>query len=148
MCPLFPASNPWNQRADGLPVAKNSARLLASIGLASPLHADFGTTYAGAPNRIPSALVSKHIPRVPVSFDYASESDGRLYPLPRNVPIEAGSDHHVIVVDRDACIDYELFAAQPQAHGRRWHAGSGAIFNLRSNHLRPAGWTSADAAGL
>ena len=97
-------------------------------------------------------VVSKHTRRVPVSFQYASESDGHLYPLPRGVPIEGGShstgDRHVIVVDRDSCRDYELFAAYPHNGGKRWTAGSGAIFNLRSDHLRPAGFTSADAAGL
>src|SRR6201999_3918690 len=74
------------------------------------------------------------------------------YPLPRNVAIEGGSrstgDRHVIVVNRDTCTDYELFAAYPKSGGARWTAGSGAIFNLRSDKLRPAGWTSADAAGL
>jgi hypothetical protein len=151
-CPLFPPDNPWNQRVDKLPVAKNSARLIASIGLDSPVHPDFGTVYAGAPNGIPFAVVSGSTPRVPVSFAYASESDGHRYPLPRNVPIEGGprstGDRHVIVVDKDTCTDYELFDAHPLAGGRRWDAGSGAIFNLRSDHLRPAGWTSADAAGL
>jgi hypothetical protein len=87
-----------------------------------------------------------------VSFDYASESDRGPYPIPRSVPIEGGrsssGDRHVIVVDRDSCRDYELFAAYPVAGGARWRAGSGAVFNLRSNALRPAGWTSADAAGL
>ena len=89
---------------------------------------------------------------MPVSFQYASESDRGPYPLPRGVPIEGGygssGDRHVIVVDRDTCTDYELFAAYPHDGGKRWTAGSGAIFNLRSDHLRPAGWTSADAAGL
>ncbi len=150
-CPLFPPDNPWNQRVDRLPVAKNSAKLIASIGLSSPVHPDFGTTYNGAPNGIPYMVVSNRTRRVPVSFDYASESDGHLYPLPANVPIEGGrsssGDRHVIVVNRDTCTDYELYAAYPRAGGR-WHAGSGAIFNLGSNHLRPAGWTSADAAGL
>jgi hypothetical protein len=151
-CPLFPPNNPWNQRVDRLPVAKDSPRLIASIGLGAPVHPDFGTIYNGAPNGIPYAVVSDHTRRVPVSFDYASESDGRLYPLPANVPIEGGpistGDRHVIVVNRDSCVDYELYLAYPKAGGRHWHAGSGAIFNLRSNHLRPAGWTSADAAGL
>jgi hypothetical protein len=151
-CPLFPANNPWNQRVDRLPVAKNSSQLIASIGLRDPVHPDFGTVYNSAPNGIPYAIVSKRTRRVPVSFSTASESDGRLYPLPAGVPIEGGrasnGDRHVIVVDRDACLDYELFDARPIDGGRRWHAGSGAIFNLRSNHLRPAGWTSADAAGL
>jgi hypothetical protein len=151
-CPLFPTDNPWNQRVDRLPVARNSPRLIARIGLGAPVHPDFGTVYAGAPNGIPYAVVSSATRRVPVSFDYASESDGHRYPLPSNVPIEGGrnssGDRHVIVVDRDTCTDYELFNAHPIARGLRWHAGSGAIFNLRSDHLRPAGWTSADAAGL
>jgi hypothetical protein len=151
-CPVFPADNPWNQRVDRLPVAKGSAALVAQIGLSSPVHPDFGTVYNGAPNGIPYAVVSSATKRVPVSFQYASESDGHLYPLPRNVPIEGGprssGDRHVIVVNKDTCTDYELFAAQPLRGGARWKAGSGAIFNLRSDKLRPAGWTSADAAGL
>jgi hypothetical protein len=171
-CPVFPANNPWNQRVDRLPVARNSAQLIASIGLGVAVHPDFGTVYNGAPNGIPFAIVSRHTRRVPVGFDYSDESDRGRYPLPAHVPIEGGprssGDRHVIVVDRDACVDYELFDAHPLAGGsclppaRRpaspdraahessgcWHAGSGAIFNLRSNHLRPAGWTSADAAGL
>jgi hypothetical protein len=152
-CPVFPANNPWNQRVDRLPVAKNSDALIASIGLGDPVHPDFGSgLYDGAPIGIPYAIVSKHTRRVPVSFQYASESDGHLYPLPPHVPIEGGpkstGDRHVIVVDRDSCRDYELFAALPHHGGRRWTAGSGAIFNLRSNHLRPATFTSADAAGL
>jgi hypothetical protein len=152
-CPIFPANNPWNQRVDRLPVAPDSANMIASIGLSAPVHPDFGSgTYGGGPIGIPFAVVSNATKRVPVSFDYASESDKGPYPLPRNVPIEGGrhstGDRHVIVVDKDTCKDYELFAAYPRDGGRRWHAGSGAIFGLRSNHLRPAGWTSADAAGL
>jgi hypothetical protein len=151
-CPIFPANNPWNQRVDRLPVAKDSARLIVSIGLSNPVHPDFGTVYAGAPNGIPYAVVSKHTRRVPVRFQYASESDRGPYPLPPSVPLEGGpngsGDRHVIVIDRDTCVDYELFDARPHDGGSSWTAGSGAIFNLRSNHLRPAGWTSADAAGL
>ncbi len=151
-CPIFPADNPWNQPVQGLPVAKDSARLIASIGLGSPVHPDFGTVYDRAPNGIPIEVVSNRTRRVPVHFQYASESDRGPYPLPPNVPIEGGphstGDRHVIVVDRDTCTDYELFAAYPHDGGAFWTAGSGAIFNLRSNHLRPAGWTSADAAGL
>jgi hypothetical protein len=151
-CPLFPPSNPWNQRVDGLPVAKGSARLIASIGLNEPVHPDFGTVYNGAPNGIPFLVVSKRTRKVPVHFQYAGESDHGPYPIPPNAPIEggrnAGGDRHVIVIDRDSCLDYELFAAYPHRGGAYWTAGSGAIFNLRSNHLRPAGWTSADAAGL
>ena len=152
-CPVFPADNPWNQRVDALPVAANSAAMIANIGLNNPVHPDFGSgLYNGSPIGIPYMVVSRHTHRVPVSFQYASESDGHLYPLPRGVPIEGGArstgDRHVIVVDRDSCRDYELFAAYPHNGGKRWSAGSGAIFNLRSDHLRPAGFTSADAAGL
>jgi hypothetical protein len=152
-CPVFPANNPFNQRVDGLPVAHDSAALVARIGLGDPVHPDFGSgLYNGAPIGIPYAVVSKHTRRVPVSFHYASESDGHRYPLGPHVAIEGGAsstgDRHVIVVDRDSCRDYELFAAYPHDGGRRWTAGSGAIFNLRSNRLRPATYTSADAAGL
>jgi hypothetical protein len=152
-CPVLPANNPWNQRVDRLPVAKDSARLIASIGLDRPVHPDFGSgLYGGEPIGIPYAVVSNRIRRVRITFDYASESDKGPYPIPPGVPIEGGrqstGDRHVIVVNRDTCLDYELFDAHPVNDGRSWHAGSGAIFNLRSNHLRPAGWTSADAAGL
>jgi hypothetical protein len=151
-CPIFPPGNPWNQRVDQLPVARNSAALIASIGLGNPVHPDFGTVWDGAPNGIPFVVVSNRTRRVPVHFQYAAESDRGPYPLPPNAPIEGGphstGDRHVIVVDRDTCTDYELFAAYPHDHGAYWTAGSGAVFNLRSNHLRPAGWTSADAAGL
>src|SRR5579862_4208272 len=152
-CPIFPADNPWNQRVDSLPVAHNSARLIASIGLSAPVHPDFGSgRYEGEPIGIPYAVVSDRTRKVRVRFQYAGESDRGPYPLPRNVPIEGGrnssGDRHVIVVNRDTCTDYELFAAYPHDHGRFWTAGSGAIFNLESDRLRPAGWTSADAAGL
>ena len=152
-CPVFPANNPWNQRVDRLPVAENSAAIIASIGPNDPVHPDFGSgLYDGEPIGIPFAVVGSSTRKVPVTFQYASESDKGPYPLPRGVPIEGGygssGDRHVIVVDRDTCTDYELFAAYPHNGGGRWTAGSGAIFNLRSNRLRPAGWTSADAAGL
>ena len=151
-CEIFPPNNPWNQRVDRLPVARDSARLISSIGSDTTLHPDFGTVYNGAPNGIPFAVVSRHTRRAPVHFQYADESDRGPYPLPANVPIEGGrkstGDRHVIVVDRDSCRLYELFDAHPHNGGLSWTAGSGAIFNLRSNHLRPKGWTSADAAGL
>ncbi|MGI8507620.1 MAG: hypothetical protein ACR2MK_12630 [Solirubrobacteraceae bacterium] len=150
-CRVLPADNPWNRRVDRLPVAQDSAALIARIGLGAPVHPDFGTVYAGAPNGIPITVVSNRTPGVSVRFTYASESDRRRYPLPRGVAIEGGpdstGDRHVIVVDRSTCTDYELFAAYPHS-GNYWTAGSGAIFDLRSDHLRPAGWTSADAAGL
>jgi hypothetical protein len=152
-CPVFPADNPWNQRVDRLPAARDSATLIASIGLDRPVHPDFGSgLYNGAPIGIPVTVVSRHTRRVPISFYYPDESDGHRYPLPRSVAIEGGpnsdGDRHVIVVDRDSCLDYEVFDGHPNAAGTAWHAGSGAIFNLRSDRLRPKGWTSADAAGL
>ncbi|MGI8865007.1 MAG: hypothetical protein ACR2JH_11540 [Solirubrobacteraceae bacterium] len=150
-CQVLPRDNPWNQRVDRLPVAAGSDRLVAAIGLVSPVHPDFGAgLYNGAPIGIPYALVSRHTRRVPVRFTYAGESDGHRYPIPPHVPIEGGSqssgDRHVILVDRGSCGDSELFAASPQNGGVRWTAGSGAIFNLRSDRLRPAGWTSAGGA--
>ena len=151
-CTIFPPDNAWSQRVDRLPVAHGSAALIAAIGLADPVHPDFGSgTYNGAPIGIPITVVSHHTRRVRVSFLYASESDRGPYPIPSHPAIEGGpastGDRHIVLLDRDSCRDYELFSAYPAAHGR-WRAGSGAIFNLRSDHLRPAGWTSADAAGL
>jgi hypothetical protein len=152
-CPVFPRTSAWNQRVDKLPVASNSATLVASIGNDAGVHADFGSgTYGGGPIGIPYTTVGTGQRRVAVSFDYANESDKGPYPLPANAPIEGGAgsdgDRHVIVVDRDACRLYELFDAHPLDGGARWKAGSGAIFDLRSNRARPKGWTSADAAGL
>jgi hypothetical protein len=140
-CPVFPASNPWNQRVDQLPVASDSDAIVAAIGADEPLHPDFGTQYG-----IPFTTVSGSQRKLPVSFDYADESDRGPYPIPLDVPIEDGGDAHALIVDRDSCRLYELYAAQRT--GASWHAGSGAIWNLRSNKLRPKGWTSADAAGL
>jgi hypothetical protein len=152
-CPVFPRDNPWNQRVDKLPVEPGSAQLIRSIGLDAYLHPDFGSgTWQGAPIGIPYVTVSGRQRKVPVSFEYADESDRGRYPIPRNVPIEGGrssdGDRHVIVVDRSRCRLYELYAAYPVAGGSGWHAGSGAIWSLRSNRLRPRFWTSADAAGL
>ena len=146
-CPIFPANNPWNERVDTLPVAADSAQLIASIGLDTGLHPDFGSgLYDGSRIGIPFDVVSKSTPRSHMSFDYGDESDHVAYPIPKNVHIEGGSDRHAILVDRSTCRLYELFALQRTSSG--WHAGSGATWSLRSNHLRPAGWTSADAAGL
>ncbi|HEY1565320.1 MAG TPA: hypothetical protein VGF72_11630 [Gaiellaceae bacterium] len=150
-CPVFPASNAWNQRVDELPVAADSTQLIASIGLDSPVHADFGSgRWDGGPIGIPFDVVSRTTPRSRVSFEYADESDRVRYPIPRHVHIEGGlqatGDRHSILVDRSACRLYELYDLRHTGHG--WTAGSGAVWSLRSNHLRPAGWTSADAAGL
>ena len=150
-CPVFPKSNPWNQRVDRLPVAANSDAIIDAIGAGGSVHADFGSgLWEGAPIGIPITVVGKTQRKTRVSFEYADESDRGPYPIPRTVKIEGGrsssGDRHAIIVDRSACKLYELFALYP--NGRRWRAGSGAIWNLRSNRLRPAGWTSADAAGL
>ncbi|MHB8643792.1 MAG: hypothetical protein ACYDA3_13005 [Gaiellaceae bacterium] len=146
-CTIFPKTNPWNQRVDTLPVAANSNAIIASIGTDVGLHADFGFgIYAGGTIGIPYDVVTKKTPRTRVTFDYAAESDKGPYPIPKGVHIESGSDHHALLIDKDACKLYELFALERAGGG--WHAGSGAIWSLRSNHLRPAGWTSADAAGL
>ncbi|HEY4976643.1 MAG TPA: hypothetical protein VII05_04725 [Gaiellaceae bacterium] len=145
-CPLFPASNVWNKRVDKLPVAANSQAIISSIGLEVGLHPDFGTVWEGHPNGIPYTIANKKTKRYGVRFEYASESDKGPYPIPGNVKIEAGSDRHALIVERDSCRLYELYALRKTSSG--WSAGSGAIWNLRSNKLRPAGWTSADAAGL
>ena len=152
-CRLFPANNHWNLRVDRLPTLPNSDAMVRGIGADDTLHPDFGSgLYEGAPIGIPYTTVSKSQRRVSVSFDYADESDKGPYPLPRNAPIEGGAssdgDRHVIVVDRDRCKLYELYDAHPRNGGASWTAGSGAIFNLKSNKVRPAGWTSSDAAGL
>ena len=152
-CRVFPRSNHWNKRVDRLPVARNSRTIINSIGANIGLHPDFGSgRYEGRPIGIPYTTVPRNQRRVRVRFEYADESDRGRYPIPRNAPVEGGrssdGDRHVIVVDRSRCKLYELFAAYPVNGGRSWRAGSGAIWSLRSNRLRPRGWTSADAAGL
>ncbi|MBT4140737.1 MAG: hypothetical protein HOE48_22685, partial [Candidatus Latescibacteria bacterium] len=149
---VFPLDNPWNQDISKAKVDSNSDALIASIGLDKNLHPDFGTVWQGAPNGIPYAIVRGDQPKVSVTFQYDDESDPGPYPIPKGVPIEGGpdgkGDRHVIVIDRDNAMLYELFSAFPDTNSPNWKAGSGAIFNLKSNDLRPAGWTSADAAGL
>jgi hypothetical protein len=146
-CPVFPKTNSWNKRVDSLPVAPNSDAIIRSIGADVGLHPDFGSgLYAGGAIGILYDVVTKTTPRSRVTFDYADESDKGPYPIPRSVHIESGSDRHALLVDKDACRLYELYSLARTASG--WHAGSGAIWNLSSNKLRPAGWTSADAAGL
>jgi len=142
-CPIFPATNVWNKRVDSLPVASDSATMIRAIGLNTGLHPDFGS-YAGY--GIPINVVPNSQPRRRVRFQYASESDKGPYPIPAKPRIEAGSDRHMLIVDRGNCRLYELYAARHTSTG--WHAGSGAIWSLTSNRLRPNGWTSADAAGL
>jgi thrombospondin type 3 repeat protein len=143
-CPVLPATNVWNEPVNGLSVASNSATMIGAIGLSAGLHMDFGS-YAGY--GIPYNVVGTATPRSTVTFDYADESDAGPYPIPASPLIEGGSDRHILLVDRDACRLYELYGASKSSSGA-WSAGSGAIWDLRSNALRPAGWTSADAAGL
>ncbi|HYJ79082.1 MAG TPA: hypothetical protein VEW03_05760 [Longimicrobiaceae bacterium] len=149
----FPADNAWNRDVSGDPVDPASSTLLAACGgLDRGLHPDFGTVWNGAPNGIPYVVVAGSQGKVPVTFYYDRESDPGPYPVPPNAPVEGGSsgtgDRHVLVVDRDSWKLYELFDARPVDGGQSWTAGSGAVFDLNSNALRPEGWTSADAAGL
>ena len=136
-CSIFPASNAWNQRVDSLPVAADSAQLISSIGLTTGLHPDFGSgLYDGSLIGIPFDVVSRSAPRPRVTFDYADESDKGPYPIPKTVHTESGrasdGDRHALLVDRSACKLHELYASYPKTGGA-WKAGSGAIWNLRSN---------------
>jgi PKD repeat protein len=154
-CDVFPADNVWNTPIDALPVDANSAAYVATIGTSAYVHADFGSGEwppgSGSPIGIPYVDVPSTQPGVIVTFEYDDESDPSPYPIPPDAPIEGGpdsdGDRHVLVVDRDDCVLYELFYARPQTDGS-WTAGSGAVFDLDSHALRPDGWTSADAAGL
>jgi hypothetical protein len=146
-CPVFPASNPWNKRVDRLPVAQNSGAIIGSIGAGTGLHADFGSgLWEGSPIGIPFDVVSRATPRARVTFEYDDESDHVGYPIPKGVHVEGGSDHHALLLDKSACRLYELGGLERRQG--RWHAWAGATWSLRSNRVRPAGWTSADAAGL
>ncbi len=148
-CEMFPASNPLNEEVAGLPEDPNSRAYVESIGLTAHLHPDFGENPAYG---IPYEVVGPEQPKVPVSFTaYRSESDPGPYPIPPDAAIEGGGkkgrgDKHVLVLQEGSCMDYELYKAARRGTG--WRAASGAVFNLRSNVLRPEGWTSADAAGL
>src|SRR5690348_1853768 len=150
-CSIFPADNIWNTPVDTLPVSPNSDTYVSTIGASTGMHADFGSgLWDGGPIGIPWITVPGSQMKYAATFQYADESDPGPYAIPLSAPIEGGSastgDRHAIAIDIDNCILYELYAAYPQASS--WHAGSGVIFNLKSNVLRPAGWTSADAAGL
>jgi hypothetical protein len=152
-CPVAPADSIWRTRVDQLPVSSLSNTYIAAIGANAHAHADFGSgTWDGQYIGIPVTSIPPGTRGVPVSFDDAGESDPGPYPLPPGALIEGGAqadgDRHVIAVDPGTCRDYELYDATPNSAGASWHAGSGAVFNLNSDALRPAGWTSADAAGL
>lgn len=150
-CPLFPANNPWHTRVDRLPVAANSAAMIKAIGADAALEPHFGSGLSPRDNALigfPYAVVSGKQKKVRVTFRYGARE--AMYPIPPNIPIQGGrsstGDRHAIIVDRDHCILYELWALYPTKDG--WHAGSGAVWSLRSNRLRPDDLTSADAAGL
>jgi hypothetical protein len=146
-CPIFPASSPFNQDISRSAVDPGSARYIAAIGAGIHLHADFGSNLSYG---IPYAVVGPRQPKVPITFtEYGAESDRGPYPVPSNAPVEGAGeegDRHLLVLQQGACRLYELYHARRSGAG--WQAGSGAVFNLRRNALRPAGWTSADAAGL
>lgn len=145
-CGIFPADNPWNADVSSYPVRQDSAAFIASIGLGGHLHPDFGSdpTYG-----IPITVATAGQAKVPIAFDaYGDESDPGPYPVPADARVEAGSDGHVIVLDPAGCRLYEMYDARKDPAGPGWTAASGAVFDLRSNALRPEGWTSADAAGL
>jgi hypothetical protein len=146
---VFPATNVWNKRVDSLPVRSDSAALIAFMGATVGLHPDFGT-YPGY--GIPVNPVTSLTPRSSVSFQWPGESDAGPYPIPTSPKVEGNGplnsttgDRHILMVDKTACRLWELYAARRVTS---WTAGSGAIWDLRSNALRPDDWTSADAAGL
>lgn len=151
-CQVFPADNYWNTPVTDLPVHTRSADWLSHMHPGSRLHPDFGPSYGDGPvpYGIPITIVAGSHAKVSVSFGYASESDRVKYPFGKDTKIEggpgAGGDRHAIVVDKSTCRVYETFATRKS--GSSWKAGSGATWVLTSNALRPAGWTSADAAGL
>ena len=146
-CPIFPASNPINEEISNAPIDPRSASYIAAIGASAHVHPDFG---ADPHYGMPYVVVGRHQPKVPIHFtEYGTESNPGPYPVPSDAPVEGDGeegDRHVLVLQRGACRLYELYHAQRA--GKGWSAGSGAVFNLRSNALRPEGWTSADAAGL
>ena len=150
-CPLQPPDNIWNRRVDTLPVDAKSAQYISAIGPTARFHADFGSgLWDGFPIGIPYNVVGSGQAKSSVIFGWPDESDAGPYPIPASPLIEGdpngGGDRHLLIVDTSTCKLYELYAAHKS--GSQWYAGSGAIFDLNSNALRTAGWTSADAAGL
>jgi hypothetical protein len=143
-CPLFRSDNAWRRDISKDPVDPRSAAYIGSIGSETNLHPDFGSNPSYG---IPYVVVPKTQAKVPITFtEYGDESDPGPYPVPLDAPVEAGGDRHVLVAQQETCKLYELYHAQRNGSG--WNAGSGAVWDLRSNKTRPAGWTSADAAGL
>jgi hypothetical protein len=146
-CPTFPADNYWHADVSKLPVDPRGKKWLSHMDTGVDLHPDFGSSFGHGPNYgIPITVVKHSHRRVHVRFQYASESDKVRYPLGKDTRIEGGSDRHAIMVDKGTCKLYETFATRKK--NGKWHAGSGAVWSLNSDKLRPNGWTSADAAGL
>lgn len=145
-CTVFPPDNPWNRDVSGDPLDPNSDGYIAFI-LANGgdfLHPDFGSN---PDYGIPYEVVGGDQPLVPITFtDFGDESDPGPYPIPPDADVEGGGDGHVLVIDQDGCVLYEMYVAEKNGSG--WDCASGAVFDLTSNDLRPDGWTSADAAGL
>lgn len=151
-CPMFPADNIWNTPIDTLPVDANSDAYIAALGTDIGLHPDFGSgLWDGGPIGIPYTIASGFTAITDITFYYPDESDLGPYPLPPDALIEGGpdsdGDRHILLVDNDYCTLYEIYDAYPQDDGS-WEAGSGAVWDLTENALRPDEWTSADAAGL
>lgn len=152
-CAIFPMDNIWNTNITNLPVHQKSAIWIKNIGLNTQIRSDFGPSrYWGFGQEvgIPVNYVNSNTPKFNIKFDYQKESDQQPYPIPSKVKIEGGGesgDRHIISLNTDTCVLYELFRSIQLPNGE-WTAGSGAIYNLNTNNLRPAGWTSADAAGL
>ena len=156
-CPVFPPTSPWNMDISAEPVDPSSSTIIAAINASGGqyVHPDFSSTQGWNPPYgagIPYVVVPGTQAKVCVSFDYAGESDPGPYPIPSNPPIEGGpsssGDRHILVIDKDSCKLYETYDSYWNASKSCWECGSGAIFDLKSNTLRPDCWTSADAAGL
>jgi hypothetical protein len=152
-CPVFPANSHWNLPVTKLPVLNGSKRIVRGIGAREHLHNNFGGgIWKGSPDGMPITVVGADQRKVPVRFVEHQWSDPGPYPIPPHAGIEyfgdPHADHHVILVDRDSCRLYETYDSKRVGGGRAWRAYAGATWNLRSNRLRPDGWTSADGAGL
>jgi hypothetical protein len=153
-CPVFPSNNIWNTPVDNLPVATHSDDYITTIEPDAELRADFGSgLWEGAPIGMPFVTVTGAQPFIQIHYTaYGDESDDGPFPIPLDAPIEGGpdsdGDRHVIAIDTDNCMLYELYDAHPVPASNRWDAVCGVTFDLTSNDLRPPGWTSADAAGL
>ena len=150
-CRVFPVDNWWNRDISRLPVDRRSATWLSHMSTGRNLHPDFGPSYGAGPDYgIPITVVTGSHPRVPVSFTYAAESNRVRYPFGSDTRIEggrnSGGDMHAVVVDKTHCTLFETW--DTTVRSGRWHAGSGAVWSLGSDTLRPDTWTSADAAGL